>query len=80
MTRPHVQATIDDGPRQGETIVLDPGKDNAPPREILLPDGHLGARGPGEDFHRPTGAVSRYRLVDPSGSGDFHYRVVPQEH
>ena len=54
MTRPHVQATIDDGPRQGETIVLDPGKDNAPPREILLPDGHLGARGPGEEFHRPT--------------------------
>ena len=79
MTRPHIRVTIDDGPRQGETLVLDPGKDNAPPREILLPDGHLGARAEGEDFPHPTGSVSRYRLANPTDGDDYHYRVVPRE-
>jgi len=79
MTRPHIRATIDNGPREGETLVLDCREDCTPPHEILLPDGHVGTRRGNEEFPHPTGAVSRYRLVDPHGGTEYHYRVVPHE-
>ena len=76
MTSSHIRVSLDDGPRQGETLVLDAGE-NSPPREILLPDGHLGTRPEGSDVPHPTGSVSRYRLVEPSGGTEYHYHVVP---
>jgi hypothetical protein len=79
MTRPQVRAIIEDGPRAGETIVLDVASDDSAPREIMLPDGHQGTRGPGELMPHPTGAVSRYRLMDSDDRGGFHYKVVPHE-
>jgi hypothetical protein len=79
MTRPRIRAVIDDGPRRGETVVVDAESAQTPPHEILLPDGHLGMRPEGADTPHPTGAVSRYRLVDPGGGTEYHYKVVPHE-
>jgi hypothetical protein len=77
MTRSHIRAIIDDGPRQGETLVLDVGGEDSPPREILLPDGHVGTRPEGSDVPHPTGSVSRYRLAETAEGTGFHYHVVP---
>ena len=79
MTRPQARAIIDDGPRAGETIVLDVASDDSPPREIMLPDGHQGTRNAGELMPHPTGAVSRYRLTDTGDRAGFHYKVVPHQ-
>jgi hypothetical protein len=79
MSRPYFRAIIDDGPRQGETIVLDPDAHDAPPHEIMLPDGHAGMRPQGRDIPHPTGSVSRYRLVRSDDGSEYHYRVVPHE-
>jgi hypothetical protein len=79
MTSGQIRAVIDDGPRHGDTIVLDAQPDNSPPREIILPDGHAGVRSEGTNMPHPTGSVSRYRLVDTSGEAAYHYKVVPHE-
>jgi hypothetical protein len=79
MTRPHVRAVIDDGPRRGDTVVLEAEKGNAPPHEIMLPDGHAGVRPEGADIPHPTGSVSRYRLTGPGDGSEYHYKVVPHE-
>jgi hypothetical protein len=79
MTAPQLRAVIDDGPRGGETIVLDAGPGDSPPREIMLPDGHMGVRPEGSHVPHPTKAVSRYRLVDRGDDTGYHYKVVPHE-
>jgi hypothetical protein len=80
VTRPQIRAIIDDGPRGGETLELDAESGGSPPREVMLPDGHMGARPPGGEVPHPTGSVSRYRLVDDSGDGTgYHYKVVPHD-
>ena len=80
MTSPQIRAVIDDGPRAGETVIVDAEKNNTPPREIMLPDGHAGTRTAGGQVPHPTKAVSRYRLVaSGDGSGEHHYKVVPHE-
>jgi len=81
MTSPQIRAVIDDGPRSGDTIIVDAEKDNAPPREIMLPDGHAGMRTAGGQVPHPTKAVSRYRLIETgTGTGtEYHYKVVPHE-
>jgi hypothetical protein len=76
MAKSQIRAVLDDGPRGGETIMLDAEPDK-PPHEIMLPDGHLGARAVGDDVPHPTGSVSRYRLVGPDDGNGFRYRVVP---
>ncbi|HYS39086.1 MAG TPA: hypothetical protein VEO01_26005 [Pseudonocardiaceae bacterium] len=77
MTPSQIRAMIDDGPRRGETVVVDTESDNSPPHEIMLPDGHAGVRSEGGQVPHPTGSVSRYRLIDTGGGTDFHYKVVP---
>ena len=79
MTTPQIRAVIDDGPRSGETIVVDAESDNVPPREIMLPDGHMGVHPEGSHVPRPTGSVSRYRLVDRSDESGYHYKVVSHD-
>jgi hypothetical protein len=79
MTRAQIRAVIDDGPRRGETIVLDAQPDNSAPHEIMLPDGHAGVRSEGADVPHPTGSVSRYRLVRSGNETEHHYTVVPHE-
>lgn len=77
MTRPEIRALVEDGPRAGETFMVDAESDNAPPREILLPNGRGGRSDDGRVAH-PTGAVSTYRFVgaDDDRSG-YVYKVVP---
>ena len=77
MTRPQIRAIIDDGPRAGETIVLDAESASSPPHEIMLPDGHLGVRPEGDFVPHPTSSVSRYRLVGSADGTGYHYKVVP---
>ena len=80
MTRPRIQAIIEDGPRAGETIQLDVGHEGVAPKEFLLADEHLGARPAGHTADRPTGAVSTYRLVGQDDErGGFVYRVAHGE-
>jgi hypothetical protein len=79
MTRPQIRAIIDDGPRGGETLSLDAESDNSPPREIMLPDGHFGARPEGGVVPHPTGSVSRYRLMGSDDGPGYHYKVVPHD-
>jgi hypothetical protein len=79
MTSPQIRAIIDDGPRGGDTVVVDTEKDNAPPHEIMLPDGHAGTRTSGGLVPHPTKAVSRYRLVGAGDGKEYHYKVVPHE-
>ncbi len=83
MTTPQIRAHIEDGPRAGESFVLDAEASGSAPKEILLPDGHLGSRPEGGAVPHPTGAVSRDRLVG-DGDGDrdgesFRYKVVPHD-
>lgn len=76
MTRPKIQAIIEDGPRAGETVQLDAAHEGDPPKEFLLADEHLGAR-PAEHRDAPSGSVSSYRLVGPDEErGGYVYRVV----
>jgi hypothetical protein len=79
MTSAQIRAIIDDGPRRGETVILDTEKNNAPPREIMLPDGHAGVRTEGGGVPHPTGSVSRYRLVESGEGSGYHYKVVPHD-
>ena len=79
MTRPQIRALIEDGPRAGDSVVLDADTGDSPPHEIMLPDGHMGTRTEAGPVHRPTHAVSRYRLVGPADEGSFRYKVVPHE-
>lgn len=79
MTRPKISALIEDGPRAGDTVQLDVGHDDEPPKEFLLADEHLGARSADHRVQPPTGSVSTYRLVgrDEEHAG-YRYRVVPR--
>jgi hypothetical protein len=78
MTTPQIRAVIEDGPRAGESIVLDADAHDSPPHEIMLPDGHMGVRTHGGSVDRPTHSVSRYRLIGPADDGNnFRYKVVP---
>jgi hypothetical protein len=79
MTKPQIRAVIEDGPRGGETVVLDTDSHDSPPHEIMLPDGHMGVRTGDGPVPRPTHAVSRYRLIDTDEGTGFHYKVVPHE-
>jgi hypothetical protein len=79
MTTPQIRAVIDDGPRGGETIVVDAQSNDSPPREIMLPDGHMGIHPEGSHVPRPTSSVSRYRLIDSSQGSGYHYKVVPHD-
>jgi hypothetical protein len=79
MTSSQIHAIIDDGPRRGDTVVVDAEANNAPPREIMLPDGHAGVRSEGSTVPHPTGSVSRYRLIDTDDAIGYHYKVVPHE-
>ena len=79
MTSAQIRAIIDDGPRQGDTILLDAETNNRPPHEIMLPDGHMGVRDPDGHVHHPTGSVSRYRMVESAEGSDFHYKVVSHD-
>ena len=79
MTTPQIRAVIDDGPRRGETIVVDAQSESSPPREIMLPDGHMGVHPVGSHVPHPTSSVSRYRLIDRSDETGYHYKVVPHE-
>jgi len=79
MTSPQIRAVIDDGPRGGDTIILDAEKNDAPPHEIMLPDGHAGSRTTGGQVPHPTKSVSRYRLVNTGGGTEFHYKVVSHD-
>jgi hypothetical protein len=79
MTSPQIRAVIDDGPRIGDTVIVDALKDNSPPPEIMLPDGHAGMRTHGGQVPHPTKAVSRYRLVDTGAGEEYHYKVVPHD-
>jgi hypothetical protein len=78
MTTPEIRAIIQDGPRGGETIMIDVQSDNTPAREIILPDGHAGVKPPGGHVPHPTGSVSRYRLIGSDDErGGYVYKVVP---
>jgi hypothetical protein len=79
MTTPQIHAVIEDGPRAGETIVLDADATDSPPHEIMLPDGHMGSRTHGGAVDRPTHSVSRYRLIGPAEGDNFRYQVVPHD-
>lgn len=79
MTRPQIRGILEDGPRAGESIVLDADAGDSPPHEIMLPDGHLGVRTEGGPVPRPTHAVHRYRLVGPGDENSYRYRVVSHE-
>lgn len=79
MTRPTIDAILEDGPRAGETVQLDVGHEDEAPNEFLLADEHLGVRPADQPVHPPSGSVSTYRLVgrDAQGSG-YRYQVVPR--
>jgi hypothetical protein len=79
MTTPQIRAVIEDGPRAGDTVVLDADSPDSPPHEIILPDGHAGVRTQGGPVPRPTHSVSRYRLIDTDKGTGYHYKVVPHE-
>jgi hypothetical protein len=80
VTRPTIQAIIEDGPRAGETIRLDVGHEGSPPAEFLLADEHLGARSTEESKRPPSGSVSTYRLSSRDEErGAYIYRVAPRE-
>jgi hypothetical protein len=79
MSTPQIRAVIDDGPRGGETIVVDAESSNSPPGEIMLPDGHMGVHPDGSHVPRPTSSVSRYRLIDRNDKTGYHYKVVPHD-
>jgi hypothetical protein len=79
MTRPTINAIIEDGPRAGETVRLDIGHEDDPPKEFLLADEHLGPHTADQAGHRPTGSVSTYQLVGRDDErGGYRYRVVPR--
>ena len=79
MTRPTINAIIEDGPRAGETVRLDVGHEDDPPKEFLLADEHLGPRTADHRVQPPTGSVSTYRLVERDEErGGYLYRVVPR--
>jgi len=79
MTRPTIKAILQDGPRAGETVSLDAGHEDDPPKEFLLADEHLGSRASDHRVGPPSGSVSTYRLVgqDEQRNG-YLYRVVPR--
>jgi hypothetical protein len=80
VTRPTIQAILEDGPRAGETVQLDVEHEGHPPKEFLLADEHLGARSAEESRRPPSGAVSTYRLsAHDEERGAFIYRVAPRE-
>ena len=58
MTRPTITAILQDGPRAGETVSLDVGHQDDPPKEFLLADEHLGARSADHRVDPPSGSVS----------------------
>ena len=70
MTRPRINAILQDGPRAGETVSLDVGHQDDPPKEFLLADEHLGARSADHRVDRPSGSVSTYRLVGRDGQAE----------
>ena len=80
MTRPTINAILQDGPRAGETVSLDVGHQDDPPKEFLLADEHLGARSADHRVDPPSGSVSTYRLVglDEQQNG-YLYRLVPRD-
>ena len=78
MTRPTIQALIEDGPRAGETVQLDVAQEGQPPNEFLLGDEHFGGRA-AEPRDTPSGAVSIYHLVGRDDErGGYVYRLAPQ--
>jgi hypothetical protein len=79
VTRPTANAIIEDGPRAGETVQLDIGHEDDPPKEFLLADEHLGVHTSDHAGRPPTGSVSTYRLVGRDEErGGYRYRVVPR--
>ena len=79
MTRPRINAILEDGPRAGETVPLDVGHEDDPPKEFLLADEHLGPRPADHRVQPPTGSVSTYQLVGRDEEhGGYRYRVVPR--
>jgi hypothetical protein len=79
MSRPRINAIMEDGPRAGETVQLDVGHEDEPPKEFLLADEHLGPRPADHREQPPTGSVSTYRLVGrDEEQGGYRYRVVPR--
>ena len=80
MTRPTIQAIIEDGPRAGETVQIDVAHEGAPPKEFLLADEHLGVRPADHATPPPSGSVSIYRLVGRDEErGAYIYRVASRE-
>jgi hypothetical protein len=80
MSRPTIQAIIEDGPRAGETVQLDIARERDPPRQFMLADEHLGARPADRRVHPPSGRVSMYRLVGyDEERGGYVYCLVPPE-
>ncbi|MDQ2707646.1 MAG: hypothetical protein M3Z25_08430 [Actinomycetota bacterium] len=63
MTTPnrHLRAYLDDGPRNGETVSIDPNDDGSPPERIVLnDDATLGSVG--EPEHTSATANTTYGL------------------
>ena len=80
VTRPTIQAILEDGPRAGETVQLNVEHEDSPPTEFLLADEHLGARSAEESRRPPSGSVSTYRLsTRDEERGAYIYRVAPRE-
>lgn len=76
MTRPTIQAIIEDGPRAGDTVQVDAAHEGVPPKEFLLADEHLGPR-TADHRQAPSGAVSTYRLAGRDEErGGYVYRLA----
>jgi hypothetical protein len=79
VTRPTIQAIIEDGPRAGDTVRVDAAHEGTPPKEFLLADEHLGPR-TAEHRQPPSGSVSTYRLVGRDDQrGGYVYRLARRE-
>jgi hypothetical protein len=77
MTRPTINAILQDGPRAGESVSIDVTHGDEPPKEFLLADEHLGERPADKPVPPPSGAVSTYRLVGPDEQGrGYLYRLA----
>jgi hypothetical protein len=80
MSRPTIQAIIEDGPRAGEVVQLDITSEGNPPEQFMLADEHLGARPADRPVRPPSGRVSTCRLAGRDEErGGYVYQLVPPE-
>lgn len=79
MTHPPIRVFIDEGPRAGQTVLVDADRDGSPPQEITLSDPVTGPPPIDEspDIGKMPASETTYRLHDHDDARDLYlYRAV----